>query len=226
MNIKVSFALKFFVFLFFSVLIFFSVSCSESSPDISSIHKVLVYEFNSAEDEAIIKLSVFITSSQDIRRSKSIEVFHPKSNLTWKIDNPQIYSEENKNYFGHSALVVPEDFIFPEGIFEVTYFDVADKSKTDSFNVTPLSSMKKTENSFVKAADVISRKAGTECTLQKIILFDEIGKELFLGLYSSQLNSDEKILKLFPDAVTKRIYFSNSNNSVVILLPEEKINKE
>jgi hypothetical protein len=39
------------------------------------------------------------------------------------------------------------------------------------------------------------------------------------------LDSDEKILKLFPDAEIKRVYFSNHNNSVVILLPQETIKK-
>ena len=40
-----------------------------------------------------------------------------------------------------------------------------------------------------------------------------------------ELDSDEKILKLFPDAEIKRVYFSNHNNSVVILLPQETIKK-
>ena len=60
---------------------------------------------------------------------------------------------------------------------------------------------------------------------KKIIIFDEIGKEIFFGFFSSLINSDEKILNLFPDAVTKQIYYSNSNNSVVIILPKETIKK-
>ena len=76
---------------------------------------------------------------------------------------------------------------------------------------------------FVKADDVRLGKAGTECTQKKIILFDAVGKEIFFGFYSSLINSDEKILKLFPDAVIKQTYLCNSNNSVVILLPKETI---
>ena len=68
------------------------------------------------------------------------------------------------------------------------------------------------EDVFVKAGDVRTGKAGTECTQKKIIIFDEIGKEIFFGFFSSLINSDEKILNLFPDAVTKQIYYSNSNN--------------
>ena len=60
---------------------------------------------------------------------------------------------------------------------------------------------------------------------KKIIIFDAVGKELFFGFYSKLIDNDEKILKLFPDAETKRIYFCNHNNSIGILLPEEKINK-
>ena len=81
------------------------------------------------------------------------------------------------------------------------------------------------QDSFVKAEDVRLRKAGTECTQKKIIIFDAVGKELFFGFYSKLIDNDEKILKLFPDAETKRIYFCNHNNSIGILLPEEKINK-
>ena len=48
-------------------------------------------------------------------------------------------------------------------------------------------------------------------------------EEIFFGFYSSKLDTNDKILKLFPDAVTKRIYYCNQNNSVGILLPTENI---
>ena len=212
---------KFIIILFFSLIFF--VSCSDSSPHISSLHKTLIYEFPSEDEKAQIKLSVFINPSQDIRRSKSIEVFHPETNFVWKIDNPQIYEDNKKNYFGHSSLTVPENFDFPEGLFELTYFDVADRSVTEKFEIKLLKSMADNKDGFVKVSDVLLGKTVTECSQKKIILKDEVGKEIFVGYYSSLINTDEKILKLFPDAVTKQIYFCNSNNSVVILLPEETI---
>ena len=218
-----SVTLNCFVVLFFSL--FFFVSCSDTTPHISSLHKTLIYEFTSEDEKAQVKLSVFINPSQDIRRSKSIEVFHPKTDFVWKIENPQIYEENKKNYFGYSSLTVPSDFNFPEGIFELTYFDVADRSVKENFEINLLKSMADTEDGFVKASDVLARKAGTECSQKKIILQDAVGKEIFFGLYSSLLDSDEKILKLFPDAEIKRVYFSNHNNSVVILLPQETIKK-
>ncbi len=214
---------KYFFILLFSLCFF--VSCSDTSPHISYLHKTLIYEFNSEDESAQLKLSVFINSSQDIRRAKSLEVFHPETNLLWKIENPQIYEDNNKKYFGYSALTIPSNFDFPEGLFQLTYYDVADRSITETFEISLLKSMAATEDGFVKASDVRSRKFGTECTQKKIILKDEIGKELFFGFYSSLIDSDEKILKLFPDAVTKQICFSNHNISVVILLPEETIKK-
>lgn len=216
----------FFNFLFLLLLPLFIFSCGDTEPGISSMHSTLVYEYNSTDEKPTIRLSVFVFPSQDIRRAKSITVSNSKTDISWKIANPKIYTQDNKNYFGHSSLVMPEGMNFSEGIYDVTLFDVADRSITDSFNLTPLESMKNSDGDFVKVSDVISRKAGAECTQQKIILCDEIGKELFLGFFSSKLDSDEKILKIFPDAVTKRIYYSMPNNSVVILLPEEKIKKQ
>ena len=212
---------KFLIILFFSL--FFLVSCADTTPHISSLHKTLIYEFPSEDEKAEVKLSVFINPSQDIRRSKSIEILHPETNFIWKIDNPQIYEDNKKSYFGYSALSVPEKFDFPEGLFELTYFDVADRSIKENFEINLLKSMVTKEDVFVKAEDVRSGKAGTECSQKRIIIFDEIGKEIFFGFYSSLINSDEKILKLFPDAVTKQIYYSNSNNSAVIILPKETI---
>ena len=214
---------KFLIVLIFSLI--FLVSCSDTSPHISSLTKTLIYEFSSEDEKAQIKLSVFVNPSQDIQRSKSIEILHPETNFIWKIDNPKVYQDDNKSYLGYPALTVPENFDFPEGLFELTYFDVADRSIKENFEVNLLTSMLDKEDSFVKAEDVRAGKAGTECSHKKIILFDEIGKELFCGYYSSLINSDEKILHLFPDAVTKQIYYSNSNNSVVILLPKETIKK-
>ena len=201
----------------------FFISCSDSSPHVSSLHKTFVYEFSSEEEKAQVKLSVFISTSQDVRRSKSIEILHPETNFVWKIENPQIYEENKNTYLGYSALTVPANFDFPEGLFQLTYFDVADRSTKENFEINLLKSMADKEDGFVKAEDVRSGKAGTECTQKKIIIFDEIGKELFFGFYSTLLNTDEKILNLFPDAVTKQIYYSNSNNSDVIILPKETI---
>ena len=212
---------KFLIILFFSLIFF--VSCSDTTPHISSLHKTLIYEFPSEDEEAQVKLSVFINPSQDIRRAKTLEILHPETNFVWKIDNPQIYQDNKKYYFGCSALTVPTNFDFPEGLFELTYFDVADRSIKENFEVNLLKSMSDNKEGFVKVADVLSRKAGTECTQKKIIIKDAVGKEIFFGLFSSLIDSDEKIMKLFPDAVTKQIYFSNSNNSVVILLPQETI---
>lgn len=214
---------KFLIILFFSLIFF--VSCSDTSPHISSLHKTLIYEFPSEDEKAQVKLSVFINPSQDIRRSKSIEILHPETNFIWKVDNPQIYEDNKKSYFGYSAFTVPPHFDFPEGLFQLTYFDIADRSIKENFEINLLKSMATKEDVFVKAGDVRTGKAGTECTQKKIIIFDEIGKEIFFGFFSSLINSDEKILNLFPDAVTKQIYYSNSNNSVVIILPKETIKK-
>lgn len=214
---------KFLIVLFFSLIFF--VSCSDSSPHVSSLHKTFVYEFASEEEKAQVKLSVFISTSQDVRRAKTIEILHPETNFVWKVDNPQIYEENRNTYFGYSAFTVPENFDFPEGLFQLTYFDIADRNTKESFEINLLKSMADKEDGFVKAEDVRSGTAGTECSQKKIIIFDEIGKELFFGFYSTLLNSDEKILNLFPDAVTKQIYYSNSNNSAVIILPKETIKK-
>jgi hypothetical protein len=214
---------KTFAVLFFSL--FFFASCSDTTPHISSLHKTLIYEFNSVEEKAQIKLSVFINPSQDIRRSKSIEILHPESNFVWKIENPKIIENNKKSYFGHSSLTVPSNFNFPEGLFELKYFDIADRDITEKFEINLLKSMADTKDGFVKSSDVLSRKAGTECSKKNIILQDAVGKEIYFGIYSSIIDTDEKILKLFPDAETKRIYFSNQNNSVVILLPQETLKK-
>lgn len=226
MNKKDFLFLKFLILLLFSFFVMLCFSCADTEPGISSLHSTLIYDYYSNDESPKMRLSVFISPSQDIRRAKSISVSNSMNGLSWKIENPKISTYENKNYFGYSSLVMPEEKNFSEGLYDVTFFDVADRSVTDSFNLVTLKSMTNSDNSFVKVSDVISRKAGTECTHQKIILFDEIGKELFFGFYSSKLDSDEKILNIFPDAVTKRICFSMPNNSVVILLPEEKINKQ
>lgn len=226
MNTRYFSHFKFLIISLFSFLVMICFSCTDTDPGIASMHSTLIYEYNSADEKPLIRLSVFVSPSQDIRRAKSITVSNSQNDLSWKINNPKIYTHEERNYLGSSSLVVPEGLNFSEGLYNVTLYDVADRTITDSFNLVPLKSMKTSEDSFVKVSDILSRKAGTECSQQKIILFDEIGKELFFGFYSSKLDSDEKILSIFPDAVTKRIYFSNPNNSVVILLPEEKINKK
>ena len=136
---------KFLIILFFSLIFF--VSCSDTTPHISSLHKTLIYEFPSEDEEAQVKLSVFINPSQDIRRAKTLEILHPETNFVWKIDNPQIYQDNKKYYFGCSALTVPTNFDFPEGLFELTYFDVADRSIKENFEVNLLTSMLDKEDS-------------------------------------------------------------------------------
>lgn len=212
---------KVFLFsLFFSVILF---SCADSTPHIYAKYTTLIYEFENEEDNPKIRLSVFVSPSTEIERAKSLEIQNVESKFVWRIEQPEIINNGANNYFGYSAITCPDGISFPEGMYEIRYIDLADRSSKDFFTVNKLSSMVFSEDQKINAQMVREKKVGKECSQRRIILFDGLYKELYFGSYSSMFDTDKQIVELFPDAEYKQYYYCTQDNSTGILLPKESI---
>lgn len=211
------------IFVISSLISSILFSCADSTPHIYAKYASLIYEFENEEDNPKIRLSVFVSPSTEIQRAKTLEVQNTESKYLWKIDEPEIIENGASNYFGYSAITCPEGMEFPEGMYEIRYIDLADRTSKDFFSINKLPTMVFSEEKKINAQMVRDRKIGKECSQRRIILFDGLYRELYFGSYSSMLDTDKQIVELFPDAEYKQFYYCTQDNSTGILLPKESI---
>ncbi len=206
--------------LFFS---FLAMSCSDSSPLIGTVNATLVYNFENESSPYEQYLSVFIKAASDDRRVDKLKVSFPQSDYEWLIDTPEQVRSAKSIYFGATKLFCPDKEHFEGGTYTVSFLDLASRETEQNFEVKPLESMEDKNGKFVRARDVVSGKAGSECSLKRVILFDTDGNELYCGLYTFMFENKAELLENFPTAGSYQIYFINRDYSCAIFLPKQKI---
>ena len=212
-------------FLLISVLFFsfLNTSCSDSSPLIGTVNATLIYNCETETSPYEQYLSIFIKAASDDRRVDKMKVTFTEMDYEWFIDEPEQVKAAKNVYFGSSKLFFPGKGCFEGGTYTVSFSDLASRETEQNFEVKPLESMKNTDGKFVRSRDVVSGKAGSECSLKRVILFDKDGKELYCGLYSFMFENKTELLENFPTAGSYQIYFVNRDYSCAIFLPKQKI---
>ncbi|MCR5698379.1 MAG: hypothetical protein K6G52_01930 [Treponemataceae bacterium] len=199
------------------------MSCSDSSPLIGTVNATLVYNFENESSPYEQYLSVFIKAASDDRRVDKLKVSFPQSDYEWLIDTPEQVRSAKSIYFGATKLFCPDKEHFEGGTYTVSFLDLASRETEQNFEVKPLESMEDKNGKFVRARDVVSGKAGSECSLKRVILFDTDGNELYCGLYTFMFENKAELLENFPTAGSYQIYFINRDYSCAIFLPKQKI---
>lgn len=221
--LKKIFVSHFFVFFGIFAICFQFFSCSDSEPEIGGIFYSLIYDYTDNPQSYDLRLSVFVQPSSDQRRFDKIEVTCEKTSYTWKIENPEKVEFDKKVFLGHRNLKCPGNEVFSDGLYTVTFTDLAGRSASKSFDIEKLKSMTNASGKKVGSNSVKNTLAGQECDFKKIAIFDEIGIEVFCGFCTEEFSDKAKIIQMFPDAETKQIFYTTFDNSYVILMPKEKI---
>lgn len=205
---------------------FFSISCTDSTPSISTVQHTLIYDFYDEQLTSQISFSIFVEPLSDYRRAKEIHVKHNSTEFEWIISNPILNELNGSYYLGYSALFPQLDEEMPLGSYTVTYIDNADRECSYIIVISDLPSIKISNIAEIRAQDVINNTHGKECNIVKMIIYDDSGNELFFGDKSEDLETKEDILTSFPLAESYRECRLNNNSTIAILLPRILINEE
>lgn len=118
-----------YVFIFCSILVFFS--CSGSVPVINNVY----YNHFDKTDSQTERMAVFIKIENNPENINAITIESKSSGMVWYVDSPEIIQDKKtKKYYCGSSNIVPErGGSFSGGEYSVTYTDRAGRETETQF---------------------------------------------------------------------------------------------
>ncbi|MCR5607222.1 MAG: hypothetical protein K6F69_10470 [Treponema sp.] len=216
--------LRFFAVLLICILF----SCSNSLPDIEDLTAITVFDFNTAKSTPQVRFSVFVETSENVRRADSICVsFLEKtisddkiqaadidSSYEWHVNNPELIEYSKKNFLGYSNF---QGLI--NGKYNFEYYNVDGKTCNLDFSINyPEEFLSSTAEDF---PDIM-----TDSYTEKIAVYSVNGTLLYFGKKESSWKRLSAIKRKYPDAAYFRICYANNSNNYVCFMPSESLEKE
>jgi len=207
----------FFTIVFIFTALFISFSCSQTLPEIVTADYSVIFEYKDMENLPASRLSVFVSSANDIHRCSSIKLLSKESGFVWETFDVVKLNEADMQWAGNVNFVAPENEIIPSGLYEVTLVNADQEEDSFEFTVTYDSKLYKCISS--DAQDFMSKQNG----VRKIIIYDKDGKVLFFGNRNDDLLSVRGIWNNYRDAEYFQDIWCAKDNSVMCIMPEEKV---
>ena len=193
-------------------------SCSENEADVVSATASTVFDFSDEENPPAQRLAVFFQVSNEVQRTESFTVSHADSGYSWFVAKPGIFTGMNKNYAYSVNLNAPEGEEIPTGTYSVIYTDAAGNEDSISFAVNYKREL--LSSTAEKCREYLTNP------IENVAVYDDGGELLFMGKAKNSWKTNEAILKDYKLACTKRICYVTPGNSVICMMPEEKLKTE
>ncbi|WP_407429303.1 hypothetical protein [Treponema sp.] len=203
----------FYILAVISSLAFFS--CSDSETDVVTVTASTIFDYSDNENPPSARLAVFFQVTNEVQRTDSFVVSNEKSGYSWNVKNPGIFTGLNKNYTYSLNLSAPEGESIPVGSYSAVYYDAA--GNEDSINFDVNYSLELLKSNALKCKDFLGKYN------ENIAVYDDSGELLFMGKAKASWKSNESILKDYKTAFSKRICYVTSGNSIICMMPEEKL---
>lgn len=165
------------------------------------------------------RLAVFVQPASDAARVSSMDITHIESGLTWHIGQPVFAGNNNVWRVGSAGLLPPYYDTIPQGLYRLTYTDLAERTVSTQFTVQyPAEQPKQTGTQAAAGATGIAE--------EKIALYtgtDGTGALLYYGQAEPEWKNRAGILQKYPNAVSVRICYEYPRKTAVCLMPPENI---
>lgn len=206
-------------FLIFLTFVPLFVSCSDSTPVINSVISSVIFQFDDENSFPSTRISLF-ASTNDIQRVEQMKAINETTGLVWTIASPRKFqSKDNVSWTGYTNLVPASGSSIPMGRYDLFYTDSAERECDANFYISyPKDYIEKKSSDF---PGVIQSSYTTN-----IALYTVDGSLLFYGKKKKTWSTNEMILKDYMLADTMRICYGVSNDSVIIIMPRNKIRQD
>lgn len=208
-----------FFFCLLALLASFSFfSCSDSEADVVAASATAVFDFSDESSAPSCRLAVFFQVANEVQRTESFTVTSSDSGYYWTVSNPSVFSAMNKSYAYSVNLSPPSGENIAEGPYSVKYYDAAGKEDEFKFTVTYNKALVSAKSSAVKEL--------LPSAVENIAIYSDSDELLFMGKAKSSWKTNADILKDYKLAQTKRLCYVTPGNTVICMMPEEKLKTE
>ena len=209
--------LSFFCTLIFSLLSVLLLSCSDSTPQVSTVQSTVVFDFADEKSSPSLRLSIFAETQGDVHRAGEIRLYHEESGMEWLCKSPQkIAGNDKKSWAGHRNFVSPGEASVPQGRYTLYYDDLSGRECTADFNVSFPQ-----EHTKLKASDFPEAINGSRT--EKLSIYDASGVLIYWGERKRSWKKDSNILNDYGTAVKYRTCYYTNGSSVAYLMPEKSL---
>jgi len=193
-------------------------SCSESEADVVSVQGTTIFDFKDDEFNPTCRLAVFLQVTNEVQRTESFTVSNKYSGYSWNVAKPGIFTGMNKSYAYSVNLNAPEGESLPTGEYSVKYCDAAGNEDEVKFFVN--------YKKELLTSTTANFKEFLPNSIENIAIYDDAGELLFMGKAKNSWKTNDAILKDYRLAETKRICYVSSGNTIICMMPSEKLKVE
>lgn len=202
----------FFLLSLFSLAFF---SCAQSDSPVSSAFGTVIFDYKDSDSSPSLRLAVFLEINGEAQRAESFCVRNDEQKCSWNVRKPVIFASGSKNYVCSLFLSQAQNVGIIGGNYQVSYYDAAGNVSSADFFV-------EYDSSLLSSTAKDFRKSLPD-SKEKVALYGEDKELLYMGDFKGTWKDDEAILRDYKLAQSKRICYVTPNNSVICMMPEEKL---
>lgn len=204
-------------------ILFFLLSCSQSTPVLTFTKWCVVFEYNNDELPES-RLSMFIEAGENVKRVERLIVSNESSNLSWTIEDLVLLQSADRLFCGYPNFVVQSEDRIPVGRYVITFVQADGTEKQISANVTYDEIFYNSKSQDIPR--IMNEKNGSK----KIAIYSQENDLLYYGDKKDSVETNEKIAKKYENALYYNEIWSTPNDTVICIMPEifvrEKIYKK
>lgn len=208
-----AFNLFFSLFIVISLSVFCFTGCMQVVPEVAETDTSVIFEY-SDEEKPNVRLSVFAHSLSDVRRYDNLELSCEGSDFCWETSDLAIISDGNYDWVGNTNFIVPEGYIIPTGIYEMTFINADGES--ESINVKIDYDEKYYSLNQVQAEEEAKKDGGRK----RIAIYNYDKILVYFGQQTENLKTEFNIREVYRDAKYYQYVYLVPSKGVVCILKE------
>ena len=207
---------KFYSLLTAALLVLF-ISCSQNTPEINTTDYSVIFDYEDEEKLPSARLSVFASSSTDVRRYQRVVITSTETGYVWDTEVIARIEENDEQWAGCTNIVAPADEKIPTGKYEITYYNADEKECQVTLDVRYDAELY--DVLLPSLSEYMTMKHGIE----KIAIYDKNHILIFFGDRTEELMTTRDIWNTFREAETYQIIWYSRNGNVICIAPEKPV---
>lgn len=195
------------------------ISCSQNTPELDSKDYSVVFDYTSEETPPSARLSIFASSSSDVRRYQRIKIVSVETGYIWDTQFLSKLEADGMQWAGCTNLVAPEGEKLPSGSYDITYYNADEKEFSISIDVNYDTELY--EVLLPALPEFMYKRQGIE----NLAVYDKEHSLIYFG-ERSELRTTRDIWNSYREAETYQVIWYTPKGNVICVTPEKPVAPE
>lgn len=208
-------SLRLFSFVFAGVVFF--ISCSQNPADIKESELSVIFEYTDEESLPSARMSVFIESESDTRRSQEILLSSGAQGFEWSAKDLIHIKSGNRSWSGYTNFVMQNRQHFPCDSYSLIIRNADENEASQSIDFSY------NEDFYELKSSEAEEKMTADEAVKKLAIYDENGILLYYDVQTDNLSSARKMWNMFSNASYYNVVWQAKDKSVLCIMPKRLV---